>query len=234
VLAVGDHAFQQKCLGKMEDVSRRDGRTVIFVSHNMSAIGRLCHRAVQLDGGRVVANGPAADVVRHYLAAATTVRGGWQRPADRPLHPVVSFLSASVLDPAGSPVNVIAHNDRLTIELECAEQAVLAPWVLRISVYDRMGHELFLTEDIEEPGHRPPQPGTRLRARCSFPAGILKPGLYTVGVSACELAGGRAVKLYEEYEPLFSFEVSEQDFHGYMARGLVAPRASWAFRWTNG
>lgn len=231
VLAVGDHAFQQKCLGKMEDVARKDGRTVIFVSHNMSAIGRLCSRAVQLDAGRVAANGPASEVVRHYLAAASSVRGLWERPAELPLHPLVSFLRAAVVDGAGQPVSVVAHSDSLTIELTCDERAVAAPWLLRISVYDRMGHELISTQDIESPGHRSPRPGARLQARCALPAGLLKPGAYTVGVSACELAGGRAVKLYEEFEPMLSFEVSAQDFQGFIERGLLSPPAQWSFRW---
>ncbi|MEM1211377.1 MAG: ABC transporter ATP-binding protein [Planctomycetota bacterium] len=66
VLAVGDAAFQKKCLGKMKDVAGQ-GRTVLFVSHNMSAVQRLCSRCVELAGGRVVAEGASADVVQDYL-----------------------------------------------------------------------------------------------------------------------------------------------------------------------
>jgi lipopolysaccharide transport system ATP-binding protein len=66
VLAVGDVAFQKRCLGKMHDVSR-GGRTVLFISHNMSAISTLCTRALVIDGGRPVFDGPARDAVRHYL-----------------------------------------------------------------------------------------------------------------------------------------------------------------------
>ncbi len=67
VLAVGDAAFQQKCLGKMQSVSARDGRTVLFVSHSMQAVTSLCQRAVLLDGGRLAAMGPAADMAGRYL-----------------------------------------------------------------------------------------------------------------------------------------------------------------------
>jgi lipopolysaccharide transport system ATP-binding protein len=66
VLAVGDAAFQKKCLGKMEDVAK-DGRTVLFVSHDMAALSGLCDRAVWLSGGRIVRDGPARDVVHAYL-----------------------------------------------------------------------------------------------------------------------------------------------------------------------
>jgi lipopolysaccharide transport system ATP-binding protein len=72
VLAVGDSAFQRKCLGKMEDVAGQ-GRTVLFVSHNMAAISQLCSRALLIDGGRVVTEGPADEVVTDYLAMASRV-----------------------------------------------------------------------------------------------------------------------------------------------------------------
>jgi ABC-type polysaccharide/polyol phosphate transport system ATPase subunit len=68
VLAVGDAEFQKKCLGRMQDVSRSDGRTVLFVSHNMDAVQRLCGRAMLLERGRAVAVGPTAGVVAQYLA----------------------------------------------------------------------------------------------------------------------------------------------------------------------
>jgi len=67
VLAVGDQQFQKKCLGKMQEVATGSGRTVLFVSHNMSAVRRLCSRCVYLKDGVVEMNGPTADVVDHYL-----------------------------------------------------------------------------------------------------------------------------------------------------------------------
>jgi lipopolysaccharide transport system ATP-binding protein len=78
VLAVGDARFQKKCLNKMEDVGH-GGRTVIFVSHNMSAVTRICQRAILLDGGRVVSNGPASEIVGSYLTGGlgTTAAREW-------------------------------------------------------------------------------------------------------------------------------------------------------------
>jgi lipopolysaccharide transport system ATP-binding protein len=69
VLAVGDTEFQQKCLGKMRDVASH-GRTVLFVSHNLGAVRRLCERAVLLDHGRLLATGPPSDVVAEYMSRA--------------------------------------------------------------------------------------------------------------------------------------------------------------------
>ena len=70
VLAVGDAAFQRKCLGKMEDVSTKEGRTVLFVSHNMGTIRQLCNTAMLLDRGSLVANGEVDDIVTRYLRSA--------------------------------------------------------------------------------------------------------------------------------------------------------------------
>ena len=67
VLAVGDAAFQKKCLGKMDDVAA-SGRTVLFVSHNLQAIQRLCSHALMLEGGQVAAFGDTSTVVGHYLS----------------------------------------------------------------------------------------------------------------------------------------------------------------------
>lgn len=230
VLAVGDQSFQQKCLGKMQDVSRQEGRTVLFVSHNMAAVSRLCHRAIQLEGGRVVTVAAASEVVQAYLAKAVSMRGRWRRPEDQPHASRVSFMSGCVVDPRGTPVDILPHDAPITVELECLERDTHTSWVLRVSVYDRQGNELVVSEDIEAVTQRSPRKGTLLRARCSFPANLLKPGVYSVGVSACELAGDSPVELYEEHEPLFAFEVSPQGFSGCSGRGLLGPKATWSFQ----
>jgi lipopolysaccharide transport system ATP-binding protein len=75
VLAVGDAAFQQKCLGKMNQVAGRDGRTVLFVSHNMGAVQALCGRAVWLDAGEVKHDGQTAQTIGAYLQTMMTLEG---------------------------------------------------------------------------------------------------------------------------------------------------------------
>lgn len=76
VLAVGDAEFQKKCIGKMEEIGQKDGRTVLFVSHNMGAIQEFCHRGVQIDSGSVVFDGDVTDCIAHYLQLG--------RPSDAP------------------------------------------------------------------------------------------------------------------------------------------------------
>jgi hypothetical protein len=79
VLAVGDAEFQRKCLGRIGEISRTDGRTVLFVSHNMDAVQRLCDRAVLLEQGKIVAEGATSSVVAQYLKRADTASaaGSW-------------------------------------------------------------------------------------------------------------------------------------------------------------
>ena len=85
VLAVGDARFQKKCLNKMQDVGQH-GRTVLFVSHNMPAITRLCERVILLDEGRVLQDGPSYQVVRTYLNSGlgTSAAREWSDPAKAP------------------------------------------------------------------------------------------------------------------------------------------------------
>jgi lipopolysaccharide transport system ATP-binding protein len=84
VLAVGDAEFQKKCLGKMDDVSRREGRTVLLVSHNMGVVSKLCGPAVWLDQGSVLDYGPAAELITKYLSRSRTSTDRVVRVAELP------------------------------------------------------------------------------------------------------------------------------------------------------
>jgi lipopolysaccharide transport system ATP-binding protein len=227
VLAVGDHAFQQKCLGKMQDVARAQGRTVIFVSHNLAAVSRLCSRALLLEDGTATALGPASEVVGRYLAQAGSVQAAWARPADHPHTARVQLEAATVLDAAGRAAGVLPHSSPITLVFECRELETLEPWLLRVSIADRHGHELLCTRDTEATAPRRSRAGTRSRARCLIPAGLLKPGVYSVSVTIHEHLAGALLKVYEAHDPLLSFEVSEQDYAGQEPRGLVNAGAQW-------
>src|SRR4029077_4511834 len=103
VLAVGDADFQRRSLGRMEDLGD-EGRTVIFVSHNLQAILQLCDRAILLEGGKVARDGPTHDVVAHY--EEQTVGGGaqvaWADPLTAPGNELIRLRSARVVDGDGA------------------------------------------------------------------------------------------------------------------------------------
>ena len=91
VLAVGDARFREKCLGKMSEFGR-EGRTVVFVSHDLGSITQVCRRAVWLDGGRVQADGPSEEIVQRYVRGAV---GALAQPTSSPTRRSAPGLAAA-------------------------------------------------------------------------------------------------------------------------------------------
>ena len=117
VLAVGDHAFQKKCLGKMHDVATGDGRTILFVSHSMSALTQLCDEGILLEEGTVKMIGPIKDVIRTYL------KSGVQSNQARASFPIdlkkpCQFVFAEVVHKDGSPGSEFSCDEAVVIRLQ--------------------------------------------------------------------------------------------------------------------
>ena len=120
VLAVGDADFQKKALGKMENVSHGEGRTILFVSHNMSSIINLCNRAILLNEGKIVADGKADKVVRQYLSTGDATDGEvvWANPDDAPGNESVRLYSVKILqDGVDGPAEVVNISKEIKIEI---------------------------------------------------------------------------------------------------------------------
>src|SRR6266540_2263126 len=115
VLAVGDAMFQKKCLGKMGDVAK-EGRTVLFVSHNVASINRLCTRAVWLQNGRVMRSGAPTEIIGNYLAQGTN--NSPQALFDRRSNAKIQYRSVCVRDNKGSVSQYIPDNQEFEIEFE--------------------------------------------------------------------------------------------------------------------
>jgi lipopolysaccharide transport system ATP-binding protein len=118
VLAVGDADFQRRSLGRMEDLGG-EGRTVIFVSHNLQAILQLCDRAILLEDGKVIQDGPTHDVVAHY--EEQTVGAGsnvvWDDPLQAPGDDLVRLQSVRVVDQDGAPAPAVDVRQPIGIEI---------------------------------------------------------------------------------------------------------------------
>jgi lipopolysaccharide transport system ATP-binding protein len=131
VLAVGDVAFQRKCLGKMEGVAKQ-GRTVLFVSHNMAAIQALCPRAILLQQGRVIQDGPADAVIRHYLSdLMSSAEYAFTDNPERSGNGAIRFTGARVLNDTNQPTQRLIAGRPVSFELDyenvdCAKQAYVA------------------------------------------------------------------------------------------------------------
>ena len=176
VLAVGDAAFQQKCLDKMREI-RGQGRTIFFVSHNMPAVVRLCRRAIFLEGGRVAADGPAQGVVSDYLSsswdtAAERVWAGEDAPGDG----VVRLRRMRVRDRAGATAAALDIHRPVGIELtyEVLERGrVLAPL---LEIYNEEGTHLFSTHDAGAEWRRTERPAGTYTSVVWIPGNLLAEG----------------------------------------------------------
>jgi lipopolysaccharide transport system ATP-binding protein len=152
VLAVGDADFQKKCLGRMQDVSRGDGRTVLFVSHNMDAVQRLCARAVLLERGHVVAAGPTAGVVAQYLARAATpsAAGAWidLSGVQRTGTGVARVVRARYWSESGAAGGRASPDGPLTVGMMIDVTAACTVASLAVTLYDLQGTKLVNADTI--------------------------------------------------------------------------------------
>jgi lipopolysaccharide transport system ATP-binding protein len=186
VLAVGDATFQKKCLGKMGEVAE-GGRTVLLVSHNMEAIMGLCSRAVWLDAGMKVADGPAGDVVRDYLTSnsvAATTSTPLEKRTDRLGDGRLRFTAFQLRDRMGNFVDSAIAGDPLELVISYAlHHGPLTSVTVWATVIDGFERDLvyFWTrltgDDIESLT-------TEGRLVCRIPRLPLVPGTYAVRLGA--------------------------------------------------
>ncbi len=135
VLAVGDAAFQRKCLGKMENVATKEGRTILFVSHNMAAVQSLCQRALRLEAGRLIEDGESREVTQHYLESASPERDlPLDQRADRSGDGSVRLTSVTI--ESKDDDKVIRPSSRLQVTIGYRSQAPVRFPDFQILVYD--------------------------------------------------------------------------------------------------
>ena len=179
MLAVGDLAFQRKCLGKMESVAT-SGRTVLFVSHNLGAVRSLCGRVLLFEGGRLDFDGPTEEALERYEAGAATA--GETLPRARFVGPLAGEVRFETfeLHQTGRTVGVVDPGVPVEIEVvgESAEEYRAID--IAIGIF-RDGHRLFSCHD--GPTGRPLAAG-RFRSRFRLESGTLRPGRYTIGFGA--------------------------------------------------
>jgi lipopolysaccharide transport system ATP-binding protein len=176
VLAVGDAAFQKKCLGKMGEVAR-EGRTVLFVSHNMSTVQRLCHSAVLLECGRVKAWGTVSDVTQHYLQEGATPLQRWERA----LQPAsdIYFEKIYLSDEAGGALGHVTTASQLRVVMEYVVRRRCRNLQISVDLLDSSG-DLIFASNPQDVGVDSPEQAGRYSAVVCFPPQILLPKLYGI------------------------------------------------------
>jgi len=184
VLAVGDVAFQKKCLGKMGEVAMQ-GRTVIFVSHNMAAVKRLCQRAIWLNKGKLQMSGPTESVVNAYLTLDAELGGEcvWENPEQAPGNDNVRIISLRMFDANGNKISVIDGLAPFFVEIEYSINYQVWELYLGFWILTSDGVVVFSTSDISEPRWtgKGRERGV-YKSRCKVCGPFLSSGMYSISV----------------------------------------------------
>jgi lipopolysaccharide transport system ATP-binding protein len=232
VLAVGDANFQRKCLSKMEDVGQR-GRTVLFVSHNMPAVTRLCKRVILLDEGSVLQDGPAPQVVGAYLSAGLGTTASREFEAhDRPGGDVAELVAARIRSEHGAVTEVVDIRRPVRVEMEYKVQQpgyVLMPY---FNFHNEEGVLAFRAFDADPEWRGRGRPNGRYTSTAWIPGNLLSEGTMFVTVGLATLNPG--IRQFHERD-VVAFQVVDSmdgdsargEFAGHVA-GVVRPMLRWS------
>jgi lipopolysaccharide transport system ATP-binding protein len=183
VLAVGDAAFQKRCLGKMQEVSS-SGRTVLFVSHNMAAVAELTRRAILMDGGRVAGAGDPAEMIERYLKLQTSQSGERTWPADRlPGDDRARLLAVRTRGARGEATAAVSIEEPLAVEIDYEVRQ--APQHVHVVVRAfHEGHTCAFSagNNLEAAARADALPPGRYRSVCAVPGNMLNDGTYRLDV----------------------------------------------------
>jgi lipopolysaccharide transport system ATP-binding protein len=226
VLAVGDAAFQKKCLGKMSTVAST-GRTVLFVSHSMPAVQSLCQDVIWLDAGKVVERGRPADVIRQYLGSndAGSTDRIWEDPASAPGNDRVRLRRARV-HPDGR--DLLSIQRPVVLEFEYWNLVPNAHMLLSVFLYNEQGVLVLNAEPVNETQWRgEPFPVGLFRDVCVLPANVLNDGRYHIDLA---FARDESI-LIHRIDSLLTFDLHDVDdrqraWYGQWA-GVVRPKVLW-------
>jgi lipopolysaccharide transport system ATP-binding protein len=233
VLAVGDANFQKRCLGKIEEF-RSIGRTVLFVSHNMASVLRLCQRVILLEGGRLIADGPADQIARRYLQSDTgsPAERVWPDSRKAPGDSVAKLHAVRIRDERGSIAPTLDIRRPFTVEVEYwALEAGSRPTV-SIHFVNEEGVSLLVTNDFNNRGWwRTPRERGLVRCTCHVPGNFLAEGQIFVLAAVCSY-NPDLVHAFER--DVVSFQVVDHSDgdgvrgeYGGVWPGVVRPMLEW-------
>ena len=240
VLAVGDQAFQKKCMERMRELTG-EGRTVLFVSHSMSNINSMCKQALYLQRGSVAAFGTAEEITAAYIRRIIEQEepGSWLRPKftvgsrdiriTSDIGGYAECIGGSVESMVGEISARLAIHEPLRLRLHYRLLKDLDfPIVPNFHVYDEEGKRFFITM----PKQSAPQRAGRYTAECIVPAFVMNVGRYMVGMALSSFTLDTPIHFDAQYCLHFEiFEPSGVDErrHGYAGAlpGLARPRLDW-------
>ena len=153
VLAVGDADFQKKCLGKMDDVSKKEGRTVLFVSHNMAAVRQLCTRGILFRNGELVFDGGREETINEYLSFGTKIEETdlSTRTENRTGNHIAKFVKFEIFS-NGKKTNSIKTGDNISFKMTVESEKDIANINIHLTIYSKIGNRLLNTNNLVTTG----------------------------------------------------------------------------------
>jgi len=232
VLAVGDAEFQRKCIGKMQDVSH-GGRTVLFVSHNMATVSKLCSRCILMKEGQIQSNGPTDDVLAQYLKIGEQSDGIriWDETTETSHDPSFKVRALRILAPDGMTSGHVDIRRPFKIEVEYAVLQPLPLFRIGLQLSTSDGTVVFTTSDSTDPKYEaiPCNPGIYTTS-CLVPGRLLNEGFYSLRLSA-DIPFQKT--LFIEDGALGFFVEQTSDLHTRFPEkwpGVVCPHFEWHTR----
>jgi homopolymeric O-antigen transport system ATP-binding protein len=237
VLAVGDSEFQKKCLDKMDDVGHA-GRTILFVSHNMQAITRLCGRCILLEQGRVRMDGAPLQVTNAYLKSGSNLLAvrEWSDLSQAPGDDVIRLRAIRAISESGKPSESFDIRHPVGIELE---YEILKPGYLLLPHFlatNESGVEMFVANDMDREWRGRRRPVGRYVSTGWIPGNLLVEGTVTIGTALMtldpEIVHGIILDAIE-FRVLFpagAQDTARGDFRN-VSPGVVQPMLKWTTRY---
>ena len=233
VLAVGDASFQKKCLNKMQQVGN-SGRTVLFVSHNLSAITSLCPRSLWFHGGSLVQDGSSHDVVSQYLGSGVLMRSEqtWLDPASAPGNDIVRSRAIRLRTGDGRVTDLVDIREPITIEIEFEVLKAGHVLVPCIGVENEGGVCVFVSHDHDPAWRRRARPAGHFSSTVKIPGNFLSEGRFIIGAG---IITESPFVVHLDVNPAVAFQVVDS-FDGDAARGdlvgelpgYVRPMLTWS------
>lgn len=222
VLAVGDAEFQKKCIGKMKDVSEKEGRTVLFVSHNMMAIQTLCTKALYLKNGLINSMGSTSEILSIYNSEGNeaTTSKKWNIE-DAPGNELVKLLSIEINNLNGNLVNYIEDEIEICAKIAIAENNLSVN--LSLAFFDKNDYYIVSSPCLD----RGPHKKGILLTKCKIPANFFNQGSFYVTI----ILVGPDFSIITQLDKALLLEYSEkgENREGYFGfwGGVVRPNFIW-------
>jgi lipopolysaccharide transport system ATP-binding protein len=227
VLAVGDVDFQRKCLGKMQSVSN-EGRTVLFVTHNMAVVERLCSRALLFDGGCLTMDATARQVLSEYLST-TDAEVLACTPESDPSR-VAEVRRITLCDSAGSPLKEITAADTICLRIELLVRERRPELEIALSLHDELQNPIFSSTPADNGMKQPVEPGLH-EFFVKIPGPMLLPRHYSITVSVYSNRGHS----FHNCPHALSFDVLPAASQVYSAApnriGVIQMLCAWKHEW---